>query len=182
MKDCPVRVPPRHSSCLCFGYPFGTQGGRGGLCRNLGHLLTQPGPRALSPMEAEGLLWRDTGVLRRSRNSVGTPQAREGAWAPREPPGNSPAVATAAPIASPGSCHGPWSSSPGPRFAAVESLLQTPRTGGHQHLHGEWGSSYRGTRLQRSQSLLGWLSRDFREWKPLGPSFPPWVRVGEFEP
>ena len=59
-----------------------------------------------SPMEAEGRFSRDAGVLWGSRDGVGTPRVKEGAWAPREPPGKSPAVAPVAPVASPGSCHG----------------------------------------------------------------------------
>ena len=90
-------------------------------------------------MEELGRLWRDAGVLRGSRDGVGTPRAREGAWDPREHPGKCPALAPMAPVASPGSCRGAWSRSPGPRFSAGECLLRTPRTTGRGSLHGEGG-------------------------------------------
>ena len=70
---------------------------------------------------------------------MGTPRAREGAWDPREHPGKCPALAPMAPVASPGSCRGAWSRSPGPRFSAGECLLRTPRTTGRGSLHGEGG-------------------------------------------
>ena len=88
-------------------------------------------------MEEVGRLWRDAGVLRGSGDGVGTPRAREGAWDPREHPGKCPALAPVAPVASPGSCRGAWSRSPGPRFSAGECLLRTPRTTGRGCLHGE---------------------------------------------
>ena len=69
-----------------------------------------------------------------------------------------------------------------PRFATVECLLWTPRTGSCQCLHGERDSSCEGLRSQRSQSLLAWFSPDFRELKPLGPSLLPPGRVGQVEP
>ena len=90
-------------------------------------------------MHEVGRLWRDAGVLRGSGDGVGTPRAREGAWDPREHPGKCPALAPVAPVASPGSCRGAWSLSPGPRFSAGECLLRTPRTTGRGSLHGEGG-------------------------------------------
>ena len=69
-----------------------------------------------------------------------------------------------------------------PRFATVECLLWTPRTGSCQCLHGERDSSCEGLRSQRSQSLLAWFSPDFRELKPLGPSLLPPGRVGQVGP
>ena len=90
-------------------------------------------------MEEVGCLWRDAGVLRESGDGVGPPRAREGAWDQREHPGKCPALAPVAPVASPGSCRGAWSRSPGPRFSAGECLLRTPRTTGRGSLHGEGG-------------------------------------------
>ena len=81
-------------------------------------------------------------------DGVGTPRVRESAWAPTEPPGKSRALAPVAPGASPASCHGACSHSRKPRFAAGECLLRTPKTGVHRCLHGEWGSSTGGLRLQ----------------------------------
>ena len=65
-----------------------------------------PRPMCPSPLEAQGRLSRDAGVLRWLRNGLGTPRGREGTWTMREPPGNSPALGTMAPDASPGSCPG----------------------------------------------------------------------------
>ena len=66
---------------------------------------------------------------------------RERTPGPRENPGKIPSPAPVAPVASPGSCHGAWSCSRGPRLAAGECLLQTPSTGGRGCLHGEGGWS-----------------------------------------
>ena len=125
-----------------------------------GHLTSclHPSLMCLSPMEAEGRLLRDAGVLRGSRDNVGTPLAREVAWAPKEPPGKSPALAPLAVVPSPGSCPGAWSHSPGPRFAPGECLLRTPRTGGLRCLHGEggfepWGTGVGGDHSPFSPSL-----------------------------
>ena len=113
---------------------------------------------------------------------MGTPQAREGSWALTEPPGKSPGQATAAPVAGPGSCHGAWSCSPGPRFTTGDCLLRTPRTGGRRFLHAEGGSNSGGLRSKRSHSLLGWFSTDFRQLKLPSPSLQPRGRVGSFPP
>ena len=64
-----------------------------------------------------------------------------GRLGPERTPAKSPALAPVAPVASPGSCHGAWSCSRGPRHAAGECLLQTPSTGGRGCLHGEGGWS-----------------------------------------
>ena len=63
----------------------GTEGSAGFPQLSLGN--AHPGPRGPSPREAEGRLSRDAGVLWGSRDGVGTLQAREGTWAPREPLG-----------------------------------------------------------------------------------------------
>ena len=117
-----------------------------------------------------------------SRDHVGTLRARVVAWVPREPPAKCPALAPVAPAASPASCHGAWSCSPGPRFTTGECLLRTPRNEGRGCLNGEGGWSSGGPRSQRSQSLLAEFRPDFREWKLPGPSLPPGGRVGQFEP
>ena len=108
---------------------------------------SHPGPMCPSSMEEVGRLWRDAGVLRGSGDGAGPPWAREGAWDQREHPGKFPSLAPVAPVASPGSCRGAWSRSPGPRFSAGECLLRTPKTTGRGSLHGEGGFELCGTQV-----------------------------------
>ena len=77
------------------------------------------------------------GVKGRPGHSPG----ERGRLGPERTPAKSPALAPVAPVDSPGSCHGAWSCSRGPRLAAGECLLQTPSTGGRGCLHGEGGWS-----------------------------------------
>ena len=57
---------------------------------------------------------------------------------------------------------GPGPARPRPRFTAGECLLRTPRTGGRPFPHRGGGSSSGGLRSQRSHSIFGWFSRDWR--------------------
>ena len=171
-KPSPGRLPPVLPSVKGDPFTDGRTGGSsqwrgrdGGVC---GFAATRascshPGPLCPCSMEEVGRLWRDAGVLRGSRDGVGTPRAREGTRDPREHPGKCPALAPVAPVASLGSCRGAWSRSPGPRFSAGECLLRTARTTGRGCLHGEGGSSSVGPGSQRTQSLLAKSSPDFRE-------------------
>ena len=118
------------------------------------------------------------GVKGRSGHSPGG----TGLLGPERDPGKAQGLAAGAVVASPSSCNGARSCSPGHRFAAGERILRTPRTGGLRFLHGEGGSSSGGLRSKWTPSLLGWVSTDFLELKPLGPSLPPRGKVGQFEP
>ena len=151
------------------------------VCRHLGPLLA-PRPLVSQPRGGRGPLIAGCRCPAGVKGRRGHSRAREGAWAPRDPPANSPSPAPVAPVASPGSCHGAWSCSPGPRFAAGECLLPTRRTGGRDCLHCEGGWSSGRPRSQRSQSLLAEFRPDFRECKWPGPCVPPGGRVGQFEP
>ena len=78
-------------------------------------------------MEEVGRLWRDAGVLRGSRDGVGTPRAGEGARDPREHPGKCPALAPVAPVASLGApAVGPGPAHLGPGSPQVNAFC------GHQ--------------------------------------------------
>ena len=115
-----------------------------------------------SSMDEVGRLWRDAGVLRGSGDGVGTPRAREGAWDPREPRGESEAWPQRPPLPPRAPTMGPDRARPRPRFTAGECLLRTPRTGGRRFPHRGGGSSSGGLRSQRSHSIFGWFSRDWR--------------------
>ena len=113
-------------------------------------------------MDEVGRLWRDAGVLRGSGDGVGTPRAREGAWDPREPRGESEAWPQRPPLPPRAPTMGPDRARPRPRFTAGECLLRTPRTGGRRFPHRGGGSSSGGLRSQRSHSIFGWFRRDWR--------------------
>ena len=113
-------------------------------------------------MDEVGRLWRDAGVLRGSGDGVGTPRAREGAWDPREPRGESEAWPQRLPLPPRAPTMGPDRVRPRPRFTAGECLLRTPRTGGRRFPHRGGGSSSGGLRPQRSHSIFGWFPRDWR--------------------
>ena len=122
-----------------------------------------------SSMDEVGRLWRDAGVLRGSGDGVGTPRAREGAWDPREPRGESEAWPQRLPLPPRAPTMGPDRVRPRPRFTAGECLLRTPRIVGCRFRHGEGRWSTGGLRSKGSHSLLGWFSTDFRveaaQWK-----------------
>ena len=88
---------------------------------------------------------------------------RERVPVPGESPGESPRPGRRG-------CHclpraptmGPGPARPRPRFAAGECLLRTPRTGGRRFPHRGGGSSSGGLRSQRSHSIFGWFSGDWR--------------------
>ena len=104
-------------------------------------------PVARTPAPCFRAPWRQRAAYRWMQVSCG---GQGTAWAlpglrgrlgPERTRAKSPALAPVAPVASPGSCHGAWSCSRGPRLAAGECLLQTPSTGGRGCLHGEGGWS-----------------------------------------
>ena len=104
-------------------------------------------PVARTPAPCFRAPWRQRAAYRWMQVSCGvkgprghSPEER-GSLGPETTPAKSPAVAPVAPVASPGSCHGAWSCSRGPRLTAGECLLQTPSTGGRGCLHGEGGWS-----------------------------------------
>ena len=108
-------------------FPVGRTGRRSlWVSHNLGH-YSHPGLRGRSPKEAEGCLSRDAGVLRGSRDVVGTLKAIGGTWAPREPQGK-PKPWPPRHLLPPRLL--PWGLVllPGHRFTTGECLLGTPRT------------------------------------------------------
>ena len=113
-------------------------------------------------MEAGGVLSREAGVSRGSRDGVGTLQARDGARAPREPRGEPEAWPQRLPLPPRAPTMGPGPARPRPRFTAGECLLRTPRTGGRRFPHRGGGWSSGGLRSQRSHSIFGWFRRDWR--------------------
>ena len=108
--------PPRRQVAPTLPLVFEPLGGRG-----------PPIPGCRGPAGVKGRRGHSPG----ERGSLGPERTRA----------KSPALAPVAPVASPGSCHGAWSCSRGPRLAAGECLLQTPSTGGRGCLHGEGGWS-----------------------------------------
>ena len=97
-KPSPGGLPPVLPSGKGVPFPDGRTGGSsqwggrdGGVCgfAATSASCSHPGPVCPGPMEAEGRLSRDAGVLRGSRDGVGTPRETERAWArerPRENP------------------------------------------------------------------------------------------------
>ena len=129
----------------------GTEGSAG--FPQLRPLTHTPAPQVLAPRRKRAAycgMQVSCGVKGRRRHSPG----EKGHLGPKRAPGKARGLATGAPIASPGSCHGAWSCSPGPGFATGECLWRTPGKGGRLCLHGEGGWSSGGLRSQRSQSLL----------------------------
>ena len=129
--------------------------GRRGLrvCCLLGQLLA-PRPHVSEPPGGTGPLIAGCRCPAGVKGWRGHSPGDRERLGPERVPGKIPSPAPVAPGASKGSCHGAWSCSPGPGFAAGECLLRTPRKGGRLCLHGEGGWSSGGLRSQRSQSLL----------------------------
>ena len=124
---------------------------------SISHITLAPRPHVSQlhgrggPLMAGGR--RPAGV----RDGVRTPRAREGAWDPREPRGESEAWPKRPPLPPRAPTMGPDRARPRPRFTAGECLLQTPRTGGRRFPHRGGGSSSGGLRSQRSHSIFGWF-------------------------
>ena len=122
--------------------------GRRGLrvCRHVGQLLA-PRPHVSELHGGGGPLMagcrRPAGVRGRRGHSPG----ERGRLGPERAPGKMPTLAPVAPVASPGSCRGAWSRSPGPRFSAGEYLLRIPGTTGRGSLHGQGGFELCGTQV-----------------------------------
>ena len=110
----------------------------------------------------------------------GYSSGERGRMGPERAPGKYPSPDPMAPVASPDSCYGACSSSPGPRFATRECLLRTPSTRGRGCLHWEGGWSYGTPRSQQSQSLQAEVRPVFTEWKSPGLRLPPGGRVGQW--
>ena len=137
-----------------------------------------------SPMEAEGRLSRDVGVLRGSRDGVGAPRAREGSWT-RENHGKVPQPWPAWlqwPPQAPST--GPCAAHQGPGSPQVNAFCTHQGTEAADVLSGRGGGIRPlGDRGGRGHSPISCrLAQTGQSGSRLGPSLQLRGRVGQFEP
>ena len=145
-------------------FAVGRSGRRGGSARlqPLSPVTRSPAPEFQAPWR-QGASCHGKQVSRWGQGTAWALSRRERVPVPRESPGESPRPGRRGCRCLPRApTMGPGPALPRPWFAAGECLLRTPRTGGRRFPHRGGGSSSGGLRSQRSHSIFGWFSGDWR--------------------